>query len=239
MAQLQMKQNNYKKALTILNQMEKHLPKGEDLDVENAMNLGLASAYQKQGNFKLSNEYVERSLAISRRPSQLVNLYAIQAENFEKIGNFESAFRSQRNYSIAKDSLRSNSDRELEASILAQYSVEKAEKEVELTNMAKEVSDLNAAKQKRMKLFGFLLLGISLLSIAIIVSRHRKYIAARDEKRRIEREASEAIIDNSRKVLASQSELILNKNRLLEERKHRKPILVLRLVSLDCSAYKK
>jgi tetratricopeptide (TPR) repeat protein len=216
---LRLEENKYQEALTSFKLANDKVALANNSFLENETYRGLAIGYQKIGNNKLSNEYVEKALGPHNSIKHLTELYKTQATNFEKLGDYKLAYQALENYLIYSDSLSAKSNKELEQTILAQYSVEMAENEVIITEKEKQLSDLNGEKQRRMKLFGFLLLGISLISIFIIVSRHKKFLAQRDKARKVEQESAQAIIDKSRNVLESQSDLILNKNRLIDELK--------------------
>lgn len=216
---LYLDQGDIGKAKTYCMQSEKALLKISDPFLIGETQRCLAQYYHKTNRNQKSNDFANGAISNITSFENLAKVYKLKALNHDALSEYDSASAAYKLYIVNQDSFQRQTDKELEQTILAKYSVEKAENQVKIAAMDKEVSDLNAEKQRRMKLFGFLLLGLSLLSIVIIVSRHKRFLAERDKTMQLEKEVAQGILDNSRSVLASQSELILNKNRLIDELK--------------------
>ena len=143
---------------------------------------GLSIAYEKLGDSKKSNDLINQVLVQIKDYKNKVELYECQARNFEKLKQFDSACISYKNVAIYRDSLMNQNDKELAETVLAKYSVDKAEDIAKLAVLEKENANLNAAKQKRMKQFGFLLFG---LSLALLLSSVYAYLKNKKAKNQI------------------------------------------------------
>jgi tetratricopeptide (TPR) repeat protein len=217
---LYLDQGNLRKAKTYCSQLEEVLPKVTEPFLTGEIQRCLAQYNNETNQNQKSNVFANGAISNITSFENLAKVYQIKALNHEALSEYDSAIIAYRLYILNQDSFQRQSDKELEHTILAKYSVEKAENRAKIATMDKELSDLNTEKERRMKLFGFLLLGLSLVSILIIVSRHKKFLAERDKTMQLEKEAAQAVLDKSLSVLTSQSELILNKNRLINELKN-------------------
>lgn len=206
-------------AKTYCLKLEKVLPEVSEPLLKGEIQRCLAQYYNETNQNQKSNVFAFKAISNITSFENLAKVYQIKALNHEALSEYDSAIIAYRLYILNQDSFQRQSDKELEHTILAKYSVEKAENQVKIATMDKELSDLNTEKERRMKLFGFLLLGLSFISIIVIVSRHRKFLAERDKTLQLEKEATQAVLDKSRSVLKSQSEFILSKNRLIDELK--------------------
>ena len=207
------------KALINFNKALNGLEKEQDPYLYSEINRGLGLVYNELSEYKKSNDYFEEAISYQSDFSNLAEIYLKQANNFQELGKLNDAIEAYKNHITFKDSLEKKSNKKLEQSILAQFAVEKAEAKANLALKNKEIAELSATKQKRLKLFGFILFGLSILSIFLIVNRHRSYRKERERTAKLEKEASQAIINHSREILTNQGSLIIEKNRIIDELK--------------------
>ena len=181
---------------------------------------GYAKLQHELGQFESSNAHIDSALLTVHEFAKRASLFLIQAENYSALHRHKEAGVAYENYVLYNDSAIQLSNRELEQSILARFSVEQAENQAKLALQQKEIADLNALEQRRLKVFGFVLFGLSLLSIVLILGRHRRYKIEKERNTKLRMEASQALIDHSREILENQSNLIIDKNRIIAELKN-------------------
>jgi DNA-binding NarL/FixJ family response regulator len=86
--------------------------------------------------------------------------------------------------------------------------------------MDANLSKVRADKNLKLMLSGFLLLAISLIFIFLLIRKHKRIKKEREKNATLEKEASKRLIEHSREILANQSKLIIDKNRIIEDLKN-------------------
>ena len=179
---LAIKQKRMQEALTYFLSAQQKENDVEEKQLEIETKRGLAIAYQLHGESEKSNQLLAEVLPLVTDIKNKVELYTCRAANFIKINQYAEACKEYKAIIKYKDSLADQSDKELTESVLAKYSVDKAEGIARMAVLEKENASLNAAKQKRMKQFGFLLFG---LSMALLLLSVYGYVKIKNAKNKI------------------------------------------------------
>lgn len=159
-----------------------HLSKQEDdHSVAIETNRGLAITYQLLGESEKSNNLIAKVLPVVNDLKAKLELYECQAKNFITLHQYEQACAAYQSVMVYRDSIANQNDKELTESVLAKYSVDKAEGIARLALLEKENADLNVAKQKRMKQFGFILFGLSLALLLLSAYAYGKNKKAKNK----------------------------------------------------------
>ncbi|PCJ65268.1 MAG: hypothetical protein COA58_10440 [Bacteroidetes bacterium] len=217
---LYLKTNKLEQAEDYFLKAEELLQEGEDSYLSSEILRGLGLTTSKKGKAKVSNSYLKAVMPMLMEYSNIAEVYKAMGVNYKSLNQFDSSADAYEKYIVYQDSLAKKSNKALEQTILAKYAVEKAESKASIAIRDKEISELNVQRQYRMKIFGFLLFGLSLASIFIILTKHRRYRIERERNAALEMEASQVIIDHSREILANQGSLIIDKNRIIDELKN-------------------
>ena len=209
----------WNQAQQAFDQAEQMIDLVDDYYLSSEIYRGQAELLNQMGDNGKSNQYVNQAIPLISDYSKLAKLYRIKAENHQILQEYEASLSAYSTHILYQDSAQQQSDQRLEQSILAKFGVEKAENEARLATQEKEIIGLKLKQEQRVKLFGFVLLGLSILSIILIIGRHRRYIAEKETTAKLEQEAAERVINHSREILKNQSELIIDKNRIIDELK--------------------
>lgn len=95
----------------------------------------------------------------------------------------------------------------------------KAKFDTDLAEAREEVAIQKAKRESQFKVFFLCLFGLSVFSLFFIVNRQKKLTKLKEAKREVEKEKILKQIEHSKEVLLNQSNLIKDKNRIINELK--------------------
>lgn len=142
--------------------------------------------------------------------SQKIRYYNELTECYKQDSEWDSAFLMVDLARAYTDSVYIQKEKSALKETLAKYSVELAENK-------RKLAESEARNQRRQKYFGFILLGLSIISIVWIRRNHIRFTRERAKATTAKLEASEERIKHARDILENQSRLIIEKNRLITE----------------------
>lgn len=212
-AKIYLKEGNLKKAKEKATKAKNMMVFGNAAAMDFTLITALGTIENEVGNHKAALQSF-RSIQGNRITdfNQNIVLNLGLSESFYGLGNFDSG-KYYTNVALAlKDSvfLNFNTKNVEEA---------KAKFETDLAEVKKEVAIQKVEKQRNIKLFFISLFVLSVLFIFLLVSRHKKFIKEKEAKRKVEKEKILKQVEHSKEVLVNQSNLIKDKNRIINELK--------------------
>lgn len=150
--------------------------------------------------------------AYNQLTSTSATTFELLSKAYKNLNNIDSAYTYLSMFKTTKDSVDERTNKEIESTIRNEFAVELNEKD-------KEIALAEANKERLLKYFGFGLFGLSVLSLFLIISKHRKYKKEKEASTKLKIEAAEKSIQHSKEILQNQSYLILEKNRIINELK--------------------
>ncbi len=152
----------YKKAYEIRNKL------GDQNGMAIILN-NLGSTYSQLKQYKIALKYLYQSLEISKKiskPEQIIDNYSHIAICYASTGEYEKAYFYKTLYIEFKDSLFNDNNSRVITEMQTKYETEKKEKEIELLNKNKIVSELKNKEQlAKMRLQKYIIYG----SICVII----------------------------------------------------------------------
>ena len=132
---------------------------------------GIGTSYNGLEQFKTAESFLLKSLEKAREINhieQLKESHIALSEVYENLGQFEKSLYHHKEYSLAKDSLLTESQDEALMDAITKYEAEKKEKEIATLNFQNEIAQLKLQSSNRRNL-GLGLLSIGFLSFASIL----------------------------------------------------------------------
>lgn len=149
----------------------------------------IAKMYFQFEDFETSISFYIQSLMLANELKISVQQSEINkalSEIYQTMNDYEKSNYFLNEYLIVQDSISKNTSKEIIANLQIKYSVEKKEKEIELLQKNKEISDSKILIQRWIIII-ILLIIISLISVAVIYYRN-KTLRAREERMILEKE---------------------------------------------------
>lgn len=192
---------------------------GEGANPEKKINifLGLASVKQIQKDFKASNNYLFQAERLSDNNLNGSQIQQMLAQNYKSLGMYDLAIEAMEKYQVYQDSLSEEQKNLTVQETLAKYQVERAIDKEKLAKSEKAIALAEASKQKILKWFGFILLALVILSFLVIYKRSKQLRVEKERSTKLKLEAANTTIEHSMDILKSQSNMILEKNRIIKE----------------------
>ena len=146
----------------------------------------LGSAHYKLGNLVQSRNYLEQAVALGKQinaPDQIKMSYETLYLTYEKTGPAKLAHQYLKLYSDAKDSMYSSVESKEIANLSIQNALMTQQNEIELLKREQTITGLNLEKQKYRT---NLIIGVSVLLVAVIALMYFNIRTARKAKRLLE-----------------------------------------------------
>lgn len=156
----------YKKAFEIRNKL------GDQNGMAIILN-NMGSVYKGLKQYNLALKYLNQSLKISikiSKPEQTIDNYNNIASCYEALGDYKNAYYYKNLYLSYKDSLFNDNNSRLITEMQTKYETEKKEKEIELLNQNKIVSDQKDKEQQEKLLLQKYIIYGSIIVIIIVLS---------------------------------------------------------------------
>lgn len=212
----------YKKAYDIRNKL------GDQNGMAIILN-NLGSTYNQLKQYQLALKYLFQSLEISKKiskPEQIIDNYRNISSCYASAGNFEKAYYFKTLYVDFKDSLFNDKNSRLITEMQTKYETEKKEKEIELLNKNKIVSELKDKEQlAKMRLQKYVIYGsicviILVLSLSFFLLRlffQKKYANKLLKEQNVEITQQKEEIITQRDEIEAQRDLVTKQKDHIEE----------------------
>jgi serine phosphatase RsbU (regulator of sigma subunit)/Tfp pilus assembly protein PilF len=155
----------YKKAYVIRNKL------GDQNGMAIILN-NLGSTYKSIKQYQTALKYLNQSLDISKKickPEQTSDNYKSMASCYAEIGDYKKAYFYKTLYIDFKDSLFNDNNSRLISEMQTKYETEKKEKEIEILNQNKIVSELkNKEQQNKLKFQKYVIYGSSCVILVFL-----------------------------------------------------------------------
>ena len=159
----------YKKALEIFT-------KTEDQQSISSMLSGIGRVYLGKKDYAKSLTHLQKSFILRKETGDLLGMsesYKQLSEYYEATGAYRKAIDHFKEYRQLQDSVFNKKSNDRIAEMEVRYETEKKEKEIELLQKDRQLSDIEYAKQKSFRNYLIIIVIIILVLITIIYNRFR------------------------------------------------------------------
>jgi tetratricopeptide (TPR) repeat protein len=198
------------KTKNYLDLTRKYVSQTDNGNILSTMLLSFAEYHHKTNNYQVSILTLDSLLQRNLLPPTRLLALSLQSNNFAAIKDYKKAFEYGRMASDYKDSIAKLSNIKIEKEVLAKYAVEKAENQTALINSKME-------QERQKKWFGYALALLGFIALLVIIWRNKKYTNEKVKTSLLKLEAAENDVKHAQEILRNQSNLIIEKNRIISE----------------------
>jgi serine phosphatase RsbU (regulator of sigma subunit) len=139
----------------------------------------LGAVYEELGRYSEALEAQEKALELASdlgKKEVMKNAYIHLSSTHRKLGNYEKALDYHEKWTAIKDSMLNDEKNKQMAELDKRYESEKQEREIELLNKEKAISDTKLEKQDAVRnfLIGVIALALVLVAVSFVAYRNKK-----------------------------------------------------------------